>query len=126
MILRHFIFCRQQPLPNRCQFLNKFACNPHKHWVLEAHFITRTRSENNGRTKCRPLTALVSTLSSSLASLLDKMNERLNIPFMNVHLFRKFRAPKSDISEHVFPPQSAIPYNESMHMKMCKFITGSR
>ncbi len=29
-------------LPNRCQYLNKFACNPHKHYVLKAHFITRT------------------------------------------------------------------------------------
>ena len=29
-------------LPNRCQRLNKFACNPHKYWILKAHFITRT------------------------------------------------------------------------------------
>ena len=29
-------------LPNRCQFLNKFVWNSHKHWVLKAHFITRT------------------------------------------------------------------------------------
>ena len=30
-------------LPNRCQHLNKFACNPYKHWVFGVHFITRTR-----------------------------------------------------------------------------------
>ena len=30
-------------LPNRCQRLNKFACNPYKHWVFGVHFITRTR-----------------------------------------------------------------------------------
>ena len=39
MILRHFMFCRQQPLPNRCQFLNKFACNPHKYWVIKIHLF---------------------------------------------------------------------------------------
>lgn len=50
---------------------------------------------------------------------------------LNSALFRKFRAPKSDISEQAFPLQSAILYNESMHnvprhMEMCKFITGGR
>ncbi len=29
-------------LPNRCQYLNKFAWKSHKHWVLKSHFITRT------------------------------------------------------------------------------------
>lgn len=29
-------------LPNRCQHLNKFVCNPHKHWLSKVHFITRT------------------------------------------------------------------------------------
>nr|DAF29590.1 MAG TPA: hypothetical protein [Caudoviricetes sp.] len=43
-----------------------------------------------------------------------------------MHFFREFRAPKSDISEQVFPPYSAIIYNESIHIKMCKFITGGR
>ena len=40
--------------------------------------------------------------------------------------FRRFRAPKSGNSEQAFPLYSAIAYNESMHIKLCKFITGGR
>ena len=29
-------------LSNRCQCLNKFACNPHKYWIFYSHFITQT------------------------------------------------------------------------------------
>ena len=39
-----------------------------------------------------------------------------------LHLFRKFRAPKFDVSEQAFPLYDAIAYTESIHIKMCKFI----
>lgn len=35
-------------LPNRCQRLNKFACNPYKHWVFGVHFITQTPDRQYG------------------------------------------------------------------------------
>ena len=45
MLLKYSFTQRVIPemLPNRCQSLNIFVCNPHKHWLFQSHFITQTR-----------------------------------------------------------------------------------